>query len=141
MCIRDRNTAWITGGNDIGRNILCDDASGTDNGITTNGDTWKNGDITAHPDVIANSNRKRLFQPKIAFFGDGSMNGCIHAAVSVSYTHLDVYKRQGKYGLPTQAPGGKTGTPDIVFAVDDLHIVIELTTIKAKSLQFSARCV
>lgn len=44
----------------------------------------------------------------------------------------------GKYGLPTQAPGGKTGTPDIVFAVDDLHIVIELATIKAKSLQFSA---
>lgn len=44
----------------------------------------------------------------------------------------------GKYGLPTQAPGGKTGTPDMVFTVDDLHIVIELTTIKAKSLQFRA---
>jgi len=44
----------------------------------------------------------------------------------------------GKYGLPTQAPGGKTGTPDIVFAIDDLHVVLELTTIKAKSLQFSA---
>lgn len=44
----------------------------------------------------------------------------------------------GKYGLPTQAPGGKTGTPDMVFTVDNLHIVVELTTIKAKSLQFSA---
>lgn len=44
----------------------------------------------------------------------------------------------GKYGLPTQAPGGKTGTPDLVFTIDDLHIVVELTTIKAKSLQFSA---
>lgn len=44
----------------------------------------------------------------------------------------------GKYGLPTQAPGGKTGTPDIVFTIDDLHIVVELTTIKAKSTQFSA---
>lgn len=44
----------------------------------------------------------------------------------------------GKYGLPVQAPGGKTGTPDIVFAIDDLHVVLELTTIKAKSLQFSA---
>lgn len=44
----------------------------------------------------------------------------------------------GKYGLPTQAPGGKTGTPDMVFTIDDLHIVVELTTIKAKSLQFSA---
>lgn len=44
----------------------------------------------------------------------------------------------GKYGLPTQAPGGKTGTPDMVFTIDDLHVVVELTTIKAKSLQFSA---
>lgn len=44
----------------------------------------------------------------------------------------------GKYGLPTQAPGGKTGTPDIVFTIDNLHIVVELTTIKAKALQFSA---
>jgi len=44
----------------------------------------------------------------------------------------------GKYGLPTPAPGGKTGTPDIVFTIDDLHIVVELTTIKAKALQFSA---
>lgn len=44
----------------------------------------------------------------------------------------------GKYGLPTQAPRGKTGTPDMVFTIDDLHIVVELTTIKAKSLQFSA---
>jgi len=44
----------------------------------------------------------------------------------------------GKYGLSTQAPGGKTGTPDMVFTIDDLHIVVELTTIKAKSLQFSA---
>lgn len=44
----------------------------------------------------------------------------------------------GKYGLPTQAPGGKTGTPDIVFTVDDVHIVVELTTIRPKSTQFSA---
>lgn len=44
----------------------------------------------------------------------------------------------GKYGLPIQAPGGKTGTPDIVFIIDGLHIVVELTTIKAKALQFSA---
>lgn len=44
----------------------------------------------------------------------------------------------GKYGLPTQAPGGKIGTPDMVFTIDDLHIVVELTTIKSKSMQFSA---
>lgn len=44
----------------------------------------------------------------------------------------------GKYGLPVQAPGGKNGTPDIVFTIDDLHIVVELTTIKAKTLQFKA---
>lgn len=44
----------------------------------------------------------------------------------------------GKYGLPIQAPGGKTGTPDIVFIIDNMHVVIELTTIKAKSSQFSS---
>lgn len=44
----------------------------------------------------------------------------------------------GKYGLPISAPGGKMGTPDIVFTIDDLHIVVELTTIKAKTTQFSA---
>ncbi len=46
--------------------------------------------------------------------------------------------RIGKYGLPMQAPGGKIGTPDLVFMIDDVHFVVELTTIKAKSLQFSA---
>ena len=45
---------------------------------------------------------------------------------------------QGKYGLPVSAPGGKKGTPDIIFIIDDLHVVVELTTIKAKSTQFSA---
>ena len=44
----------------------------------------------------------------------------------------------GKYGLPAQAPGGKTGTPDLIFVMDDVHMVLELTTIKPKSLQFSA---
>ena len=29
----------------------------------------------------------------------------------------------GKYGLPTQAPGGKTGTPDIIFTIDDKDYV------------------
>ncbi len=46
--------------------------------------------------------------------------------------------RIGKYGLPTQAPGGKTGTSDIIFIIDDFHFVLELTTIKSKSLQFRA---
>ena len=46
--------------------------------------------------------------------------------------------RIGKYGLPTQAPGGKTGTPDIIFTIDDIDYVLELTTIKAKSGQFIA---
>lgn len=44
----------------------------------------------------------------------------------------------GKYGLPTQAPGGKTGTPDTVFSLDELYVVVELTTIKSRSRQFSA---
>lgn len=46
--------------------------------------------------------------------------------------------RVGKYGLPVQAPGGKIGTPDIVFTIGDNHFVLELTTIKSKARQFSA---
>ena len=45
-----------------------------------------------------------------------------------------------KYGLPVQAPGGKTGTPDIVFSINDVDYVLELTTIKSKAMQFSAEC-
>ena len=44
----------------------------------------------------------------------------------------------GKYGIPVSAPGGRIGTPDIVFSIDDLHVVVELTTIKSKAQQFSA---
>lgn len=43
----------------------------------------------------------------------------------------------GRYGLPAPAPGGKTGSPDIIFMIDDLHVVVELTTIKPKAMQFS----
>lgn len=44
----------------------------------------------------------------------------------------------GKYGLPTQAPGGVTGTPDIIFTIDDTDFVLELTTIQPKAMQWSA---
>ena len=46
----------------------------------------------------------------------------------------------GKYNLPTSAPGGKTGTSDIIFTIGNTDYVLELTTIKAKSMQFSAEC-
>lgn len=46
----------------------------------------------------------------------------------------------GKYLLPMQAPGGKTGTCDIVFTINNTDYVLELTTIKSKSMQFSAEC-
>ena len=46
--------------------------------------------------------------------------------------------KKGDYGLPVQAPGGKTGTPDICFIIENNHYVLELTTIKPKSTQFSA---
>ena len=47
----------------------------------------------------------------------------------------------GKYnnlGLPTPAPGGKNGTPDITFEVKGTVFVLELTTMKAKSMQEQA---
>ncbi|MFA5687489.1 MAG: AlwI family type II restriction endonuclease [Bacilli bacterium] len=43
-----------------------------------------------------------------------------------------------QYGLPTPAPGGKHGIPDIVFVIENKHILLELTTIKAKSGQWNA---
>lgn len=43
-----------------------------------------------------------------------------------------------QFGLPTPAPGGKYGEPDIVFKQDGFTFVLELTTIKGKSLQHLA---
>lgn len=44
----------------------------------------------------------------------------------------------GNYNLPIQAPGGKTGDPDLIFIIDNIRYVLELTTIRAKSMQFQA---
>lgn len=44
----------------------------------------------------------------------------------------------GKYNLPVPAPGGKLGTPDIVFQIDERHYILELTTIKSKTGQEKA---
>lgn len=44
----------------------------------------------------------------------------------------------GEYGLPTSAPGGKYGIYDMVFTINSIDFVLELTTIKPKSSQFSA---
>lgn len=43
----------------------------------------------------------------------------------------------GKYGLPIPAPGGKTGTADITFTINNTYFVLEVTTIKNKSTQES----
>lgn len=52
----------------------------------------------------------------------------------------DVYwnGKVGQFGLPRPAPGGKTGTPDIVFMINGEYFILELTTIKPKAMQFSA---
>jgi len=44
----------------------------------------------------------------------------------------------GQYGIPSPSPGGPTGSPDILLFIDDMIIVVELTTIKPKSQQWSA---
>lgn len=44
----------------------------------------------------------------------------------------------GKYNLPVPAPGGKLGTADIIFQINDKHYILELTTIKSKSGQEKA---
>ena len=44
----------------------------------------------------------------------------------------------GQYGIPSPSPGGPKGRPDILVFIDDILLVVELTTIKAKSQQWSA---
>ena len=44
----------------------------------------------------------------------------------------------GKYGINQPAPGGRLGFPDITFSINGFHFVLELTTIKNKSSQWSA---
>jgi len=44
----------------------------------------------------------------------------------------------GKYGINQPAPGGKQGLPDIIFSINNFYFVLELTTIKNKSTQWSA---
>lgn len=46
--------------------------------------------------------------------------------------------RYNSIGLPTPAPGGKSGTPDILFEVNGHVFVLELTTMRAKSSQEQA---
>lgn len=69
---------------------------------------------------------------------------------SLFYELLRLLEKQGKVkevvwngrynemGLPSPAPGGKNGTPDLTFVVDDNLFVLELTTIKSKSGQEKA---
>jgi len=54
---------------------------------------------------------------------------------------IDGFKWFGKVGandLPSPAPGGKEGNPDLVFELDEYAAVIELTTIKGTAAQWSS---
>ena len=44
----------------------------------------------------------------------------------------------GRDGMPGPAPGGVNGNPDLVFELDDLAIVLELTTIRGTAAQWSS---
>ena len=45
---------------------------------------------------------------------------------------------EGQYGIPTPAPGGQTGKPDLLLFLGNIIVVVELTTIKPKSMQWTA---
>lgn len=54
---------------------------------------------------------------------------------------IDYVKWYGKLsenGIPGPAPGGKNGNPDIVFEIDDISVVIELTTIRGTAAQWTS---
>jgi hypothetical protein len=46
--------------------------------------------------------------------------------------------RLGDYNLPRHAPGGKKGIPDMIFEINGIVFILEVTTIKARAKQFSA---
>ena len=47
------------------------------------------------------------------------------------------YGRTEKYGICEPAPGGKEGNPDLVFVIDDVVFVLELTTFRGTRAQWS----
>jgi hypothetical protein len=49
---------------------------------------------------------------------------------------LKWYGSVNELGLPSPAPGGKEGNPDIVFEVNDIAVVLELTTIRGTAGQW-----
>lgn len=54
---------------------------------------------------------------------------------------IDGFKWYGKVdinGLPSPAPGGKDGNPDLVFEIDKYAGVVELTTIKGTAAQWAS---
>jgi AlwI restriction endonuclease len=48
------------------------------------------------------------------------------------------YGKYGQDGIPGPAPGGKDGNPDLVFEIDDIAVVLELTTIKGTRAQWNS---
>lgn len=62
-------------------------------------------------------------------------------AIAVSEGRVDGVRWYGKIGLDGiagPAPGGALGNPDIVFELDDLAVVLELTTIRGTRAQWNS---
>lgn len=52
--------------------------------------------------------------------------------------YLKWYGKLSDSGIPGPAPGGSNGNPDLVFEIDDISVVIELTTIRGNAGQWSS---
>lgn len=52
--------------------------------------------------------------------------------------HLNWNGEIKKFGIANPATGGRTGLPDITFSIENIDFVLELTTIKSRSTQWSA---
>lgn len=94
-----------------------------------------------HIDIVKKITGKNNFNP--ALLRGGRLE-------YLFYRLLNVLKEQGEiddvvwngklneFGLAYPAPGGKEGYPDIYFFVDKTLYVLELTTIRANAMQWSA---
>jgi hypothetical protein len=48
------------------------------------------------------------------------------------------YGKNSRFGINEPAPGGKNGNPDVVFEIDDVVFILELTTIRGVRAQWNS---
>ena len=75
------NPTRISSGDDVGRNIVCDDTPGSNDTIVSYGYTRSDGNSSADPYVIPDRNRPCVFEPFVSSLDIGGVTCRIEAHV------------------------------------------------------------